>query len=127
MLTKYIVFNIVQSLFVVWLCSVIVEISVPIMMFVIIWRLKYFVVCYTLIGISVAYKCACIITVHTIGSKPKGLCYIDFNYRTVLTLVSLLEISCLAINTVMIYRIKVANREQMVANIIRSKRFADNS
>ena len=112
-----------HSLFVSWTICYVVEMLVPASSIVCTEKRKYFLAAYGALGIAATYKLAVIITVFAVAWKHVGLCYVTNSMKWIVVGIGIIEIGLMAINLILLRRIKKINREVLVTKLINSKEF----
>ena len=54
-----------------------------------------------------------------------GLCYIPYTFKIIIAITNSIEVVCLLVNYVLIYRIKAVNREILIEKLMTTKTFAE--
>ena len=71
------------------------------------------------------YKIAVVVTVLSVAWKHVGLCYLPYSSRVIIIVTNCIEICCLIIEMIMIFRVKHYHREVLIKKMINTKTFAE--
>lgn len=115
-----------KSLFAAWTCSYGFELLVAIASILVVRLGKYYRGAYGLIILMCAYKAGVVISVLAVAWKHVGKCYITYDMRVIIIVTNCLEIACLVVELLLLWRARKVNREVLLNNLIKKKTFAEN-
>jgi mRNA-degrading endonuclease YafQ of YafQ-DinJ toxin-antitoxin module len=116
----------VSTYLIVWTCSYAVEALAPTAAIVAVRMSKNYTLAYCCIVAAIIYKLVVIGSLLLGAWKHVGLCYIPYDMKLIIVITNSLEVVCLLVDYVLVYRIKAVNREILIERLMASKTFAEN-
>lgn len=106
----YCLLYLVQLYFLVWTGSYALEVIVPVGCGLAVKQARYYSVSYFLISLAILYKVIVVASLLIGAWKHVGLCFIPYTFKLIIVLTNCLEIVCLLVLFVLVWRIKGVNR-----------------
>jgi hypothetical protein len=115
----------VKALFIGWTCSYAFEMLVPIASLLVLRHGKYYRGAYGYIVAMCLYKIGVVISVMAVAWRHVGLCYITYDMRVIVIVTNCLEVVCLGVELLLLWRARKVNREVLLNNLAKKKLFAE--
>ncbi len=122
---KYLLTKVVKALFIGWTCSYAFEILAPIACLLVLRLGKYYRGAYGYIVMMCLVKIGVVISVLAVAWRHVGLCYITYDMRVIIIVTNCLEVLCLAVELLLLWRARKVNREVLLNNLAKKKLFAE--